>query len=449
VDQISYCSKGRSTNWFLLLALLFFFALTLRFIVHLSLPNGLLAADEGGYYEDAMSLLESGDLPTFWPPFTILTIAFFSIIGNTQDIITIRLLWIFLDAFNTVGAALICSWLSRERVVGMVAGILYALYLPAIVFSQFLTSETLAVFIAVCMLGLLLSPSGGIKVINYAACGILAGCLVLTRTNLLFVAFLPLVFVFLFRSRRLGEVLIPCLAFVITSTSVVCSFALWNKAAHGEFFISRNSSYNFYLGNKQHYSEDLNIFNPVATELQKRDRIIGSEQVTILADNEMRELAWGYISAQPGEFLRRAIGRLSRVLVPKTDHLQVLGRKFTISYSSAVLFLVGLLQYGASLFLAIPVIVNSLLVGGLRKNILVAYILCCLPLCMLAISKPRYSFPFDFTLIILSVLFIFNWRGEVATLKDRNGWRWVLALYFFVAWSWVAWFVFVYTSRFD
>ena len=69
-----------------------------------------------------------------------------------------------------------------------------------------------------------------------------------------------------------------------------------------------------------------------------------------------------------------------------------------------------------------------------------------LALCLIAISKPRYSFVFDPLLLICAVAAATSPRATLSALS--RGQRWTIAAVFaFLAWAWIAFGIFSITSR--
>ena len=79
-------------------------------------------------------------------------------------------------------------------------------------------------------------------------------------------------------------------------------------------------------------------------------------------------------------------------------------------------------------------------------NVFLATVAGTVLLCVVAISKPRYSFPFDPLLIIGAVVFLSAPRATWANLS-RAARRTLLAVFAFVIWGWIAWLIFAISSR--
>lgn len=76
----------------------------------------------------------------------------------------------------------------------------------------------------------------------------------------------------------------------------------------------------------------------------------------------------------------------------------------------------------------------------------VAAVLGALPLCLIAISKPRYSFIFDPVLLLGAAVFL-SAPGAAWAGLGRGERLLVAGTSLFVLWGWAAWLVFALSSR--
>ena len=164
---------------------------------------------------------------------------------------------------------------------------------------------------------------------------------------------------------------------------------------------------------------------------------------------ELQRQAMAWIADHPGTFARRMLGRLARVFVPKTDVLELAGgeaRAGIFSPLPLALLAVANLQWvvilagGAAGLLAIRRLSPE--TGWL----LLATVAGALVLCLVAISKPRYSFPFD-PLLIIGVAAVSAAPRVMLPALSQGDRRALVAAAAFVAWAWIAWLVFAFTSR--
>ena len=420
------------------------------------LPAGRFASDEDSYYRVGTTLLATGEQDLFWPPFTGWIIATVAWLLHTTDIRWIRLAWIAMDIGCVLTVRALALRLGRSafrdepraRRIATVAAFAYALYLPAISFAQFTTSETPALLLLLLALTLLahhtLTTGAAI------GAGLLLGCVCITRPSLLPLAIvLPGARLLLQPSR---EVAWRTTLAVLMSTLVVGAVIVRHYTITGVPTIAQNSAYNLYIGNRDLYAEDLDLFSPVATPGQiefRRQFWSGELTYPTLAPEELQREALAWIVTHPQQFARRVLGRLARVFAPKTDVLELLGGE-----RQAGIFSVRALSVLAIANAQWLIVLFGGLVGvaGLVRRehhlgtLFAATVLGSLPLCLIAISKPRYAFTFE-PVLLLGAVYFFSARAEVRAGLTRGD-RWLLgALSVFVLWGWTAWIVFAVSSR--
>ena len=442
---------ARSSAWPITLAA------AIRVAIWFLIPDTRFASDEESYYKAGMQLLSSGEQDMFWPPATGWLIAGAAWLLQTTDIRWLRLVWIVLD----IGCLLAIRRLARQVADSLLddngdrrqrfvtaATFGYAVYLPAIAFAEFTTSETPALLLTLIILAVATDPHATWR--GFAAAGTLAGVLALTRPSVLpLLVFIPAAVVV---AAPRGPRLVHSALFVLLGTMVVTGAVARNWLVTGELTIARNSAYNLYLGNRDFYAEDLDLFYPVATpaQIEFRRQYFGGELAypTGSADELQRE-AFAWIASHPDTFARRALGRLARVFVPKTDVLELIGGEQGAGIFSArtlTLLAITNLQWAIVLF------------GGMaglawlwqrspRVGVpFVFAVLGSLPLCLIAISKPRYAFVFEPVLLLSAGVILLGPRAQLASLGRPQ--RITLAIVLaFLIWAWVAWLVFAFSSR--
>ena len=431
-------------------------AIAVRLVAWLLIPTSRFASDEDSYYQVSTALLRDGHQDLFWPPVTGWLLAALRTVLGTDSIAVLRLAWIAMDVgcvllVRTLAARVaLAVWpddLSRGSQLVLLATVGYALYLPAISHAQFATSEVPALLQVLGTLALVTRVGAGTG--SFVAGGILAGLLVLTRPSLLpLVVMLPAATVAVRRPVAVRHAMV----FVTVATLIVSAHVYRNWRAAGELTISTNSAYNFYIGNRDLYAEDLNLFNPRATPGQiefRRQQWSGELALPTASPAEFQAMAWTWIGEHPIVFARRALGRLARVFVPKTDVLEMLGGEVGAGIT-------------APRTLALLVATNAqwtvVLFGGLlglchlrRRSPelgwpFAATIVGSLALCLIAISKPRYSFVFDPLLLIGAVLFLMAPQVAMTSLGKTERWS-LAAITAFILWGWAAFLVFSITSR--
>lgn len=382
-------------------------------------------------------------------------IALIRFVAGSDSIVLVRLVWVAMDACCAAAVFIIAGRLgralwaddARASRLAQLATFGYAIYLPAISHAQFATSEIPALLGTLLMMVLITSPRSSVA--RFAGAGVIAGLLCLTRPSLL-----PLLLVVpaATLSGGTGARFSKALVFVLVGTAVVGAYVGRNWYYTGEATISTNSAYNLYIGNRDMYAEDLNLLRPRATPAQiefRRQQFSGQLPNITHSPAESQRLALQWIREHPLQFARRASGRLARVFVPKTDVLELLGgeqRAGVFGVRSLALLTITNLQWAIMLFGGLAGL------GVLRHtrpdwSLLFASVIGgALVLCLIAISKPRYSFVFDPILIICAAaLWLDRARArKVLTRTDRG---WLAAIYAFIAWGWVAFTIFAVSSR--
>lgn len=428
----------------------------MRLLAWALIPASRFASDEDSYFQVSTALLVQGHQDLFWPPMTGWLLAALRAGLGTDSVGTLRLAWLVMDVACVVAVRALAisvaesAWPSdavrRTRLV-VAATLGYALYLPAISHAQFLTSETPALLQLLCLILLVSRIDAGAGA--FVSAGLLAGTLVLTRPSLLPIAVLVPIAAVLGRHRDAWR---HALASMVMTALVVGAVVVRNAVAAGEATISTNSAYNLYIGNRDLYAEDLNLFNPRATPEQiefRRQQWSGELVSPTQSPAEMQRLAVEWILQHPGTFMRRAVGRLARVFVPKTDVLEMLGGERgagIFAPGSLTLLAVANLQWAFILFGGVVGLVWLWRVSPTWGGIFAAAIAGALPLCLVAISKPRYSFVFDPLLLICAAAFVLSPRATLLAMS-RSQWRVIGAAWAFFAWAWLAFAIFSISSR--
>lgn len=436
----------------------------IRMAVWALMPASRFASDEDSYFQVGTALATRGEQDLFWPPLTGWLIALVASIAG-PSVAALRLVWVLFDAGCLLCLRTLASRLApalfaepaRARRFATLATLGYALYLPAVSFAQFTTSETPALLQLLVVLILLTNANAGRG--TYALAGLIAGTLSLTRPSLLpLIAFLPIA-IYLRTGRpqpQMAQItqkrLQNAVVFAIAGAVVVGAIAARNWLAVGEATIARNSAYNLYIGNRDFYAEDLNLFSPRATPEQiefRRQFFSGQESYPSGTPAELQREAFAWIAGHPLTFARRAIGRLARVFAPRTDVLELAGGERTAGvFSPPSIALLGIanIEWTMVLFGGIAGLI------ALRHRdrdtfvLFAATIAGSLVLCLVAIAKPRYSFVIDPLLLLCACAFLLQPRPAIATFT-RGDRRWLVAVFAFLVWGWIAWTIFALTSR--
>jgi len=437
-----------------------------RLLAWALIPAARFASDEDSYYQVSTALLQ-GHQDLFWPPMTGWLLALLRVVLGTDAVGTLRLVWLVMDvgcvlAVRALAARIAdAAWPAdgvRGRRMIAAATLGYALYLPAISHAQFLTSETPALLQLLCLILLVSRVDAPLRARRYGVqagaggfmlAGLLAGTLALTRPSLLPIAAMVPIAAVVGRDRRAWRF---AAASMVVTAVVVGAVVVRNWRAAGEATISTNSAYNLYIGNRDLYAEDLNLFDPRATPEQiefRRQQWSGELVYPTGTPAELQRLAVEWIQENPGTFLRRAVGRLARVFVPKTDVLEMIGGERgagIFAPRSLALLAAANAQWTFVLFGGVIGLMWLWRASPRWGWIFTGAIVGALVLCLVAISKPRYSFVFDPLLLICAVATAMSPRATLAALG--RGQRWALAIVFaFLAWAWVAFVIFSLSSR--
>jgi hypothetical protein len=431
--------------------------------------------DELSYQSTASWLLDHGQQRLFWPPVTGWLIAIvFAVVGPSVP--AARFLWLVLDLVNLVLLGRLASSVNGgsaaegdPRGPRALRGLVmtgYALYLPAIGFAVHTTSEIPAVTLLLAVL-LLLTPGTAAASPDRrtALAGLVAGALVLTRPSL---ALVPLALAFLLPrpepgpeqgqgNSRVDAAAAPpwqrwrsaALLLALAAISPL-AYVARNHVTTGEAVLAQNASYDFHRGNGPVYQEDLNLFWPVATPDQiayRRLRAVGGmEPRSTTTPAQMRHEAFAFIGSHPLLFARRALGKLARLTVPRTEHLALLGgeqRIAIIDRRALALLVLGMAQFAPLLLLGTTGMFGLARSDRGTARRFVAVALALIPPVLITISKPRFGFVVEPLLLIAAAAFVLNapaWRQEVRRPA-------LIALVGLYAWSWLAWLVFAVTSR--
>jgi hypothetical protein len=430
-------------------------AVAVRLAVWLSLPHTRFASDEDSYYRVGINLLTTGAQDLFWPPLTGWLIASIAWVLDTTDIRWIRLAWIAMDVACVLLVRTLAARVARDLPDGhdrlrftSVVPLAYALYLPAISFAQFATSEIPALLLLLS--ALVLFTHGDLTATRSIAAGVALGALSITRPSLLpLVVCLPAA---LYVGRRARPRAAFALLAVVASAAVIGSVMARNLVLTGTPTIAQNSAYNLYIGNRDLYAEDLDLFHPVATAGQiefRRQYWSGELLYPSEPPEEMQRAALAWIAEHPEVFARRALGRLARVFAPKTDVLELIGGERAagiFSPATLVVLAVANLQWVAVLFGGLAGLFVLWRVSPHIGPVFAAAVLGSLPLCLVAISKPRYAFGFE-PVLLIAAGFLFTRRRDAFDIMTRRDRIILTACAAFLVWGWTAWLIFAVTSR--
>ncbi len=438
----------KSINYFIYLI---FASVILRLFLWYLIPETRFASDELGYFNTGISLYQNGYLENEWPPIVPILISFLNLMLD-ENVKYFRLFWVCLDIINIFLIFQISSKIfifednQRSVLFPYSCALFYALYIPSISFSQFLTSETPALFLILLIFNIML---GKIKIYKIFVALTLSGALVLVRTNLLPIVLGLSLFCSIYYFKSIASRVIGTIMFSIFGYMLLFTYIGYNYSIYDKITLTYGSSYNLYIGNRDHYTEDLNLFNPLATKEQINDRNLSTPWERLeLSEDEMKDLAINYIKDHPLTFVRRAIGRFARIFAPKTAQLQLIGGEGSYpitNFYSLTLLISSLFQYSFILFVGFLILINTKFENFKFKFLSSITILSSIILCLIAISKPRYSFPFDFIFIICSMYFFYKEKSLIYYFKKNKFIN--LSIIFLILWFWISWFIFSLSSR--
>ena len=171
----------------------------------------------------------------------------YRVAGDQQ--LTVRLLQVVLGATGCVLLAQ-TGWRLFSKPAGILAGLMLALYAPAMFADVTIQKSVLDVFFVCAMLALISDIGHRAQPTSGIALGLVTGLLVLTRENaLVFVAVL-LPWLWLLPGRPLRSRRALAALFVVGISGVLLPVALRNLAVGGGFHLTTSQfGHNFYIGN--------------------------------------------------------------------------------------------------------------------------------------------------------------------------------------------------------
>ncbi|MEE9294379.1 MAG: tetratricopeptide repeat protein [Phycisphaerae bacterium] len=199
-----------------------------------------------------------------------------------------------------------------SRSVGLAAGLVLAVYAPAIFFDGLIQKSVLDLLFLCCALWLLSSLIARPRRSMWLWVGLSMGCLVLTRENAL--VFLAAVFLWLLVDRRSPgkERLIFAGVLLLGAGTVLLPVALRNQFVGGEFHLTTSQfGPNFYIGNNEDADGTYKPLLPGrgAPRYEQRDatelaeRAVGKELTSAEVSWYWARRASDYIVSQPGNWL--------------------------------------------------------------------------------------------------------------------------------------------------
>jgi tetratricopeptide (TPR) repeat protein len=241
-----------------------------------------------------------------------------------QDVFIVRAVQILLGACSCV-LIFLAGWQMLSRGAGKLAGILLALYAPAIFFDGLIQKSALDLFLLCLALwlasGLERKPTSYLR---WCVLGLAMGALVLTRENAL-VLVAGILFWLTLRFRGLGrQRLVLAILFLAGVAALLLPVALRNQLVGGEFHLTTSQlGPNFFIGNNEGA-------NGVYQPLLPRRGEYRFEQLDAIAVAEKaagRSLTSREVSAY---FARRS---LDYIASHPGDWLKLMVRKFALAWN--------------------------------------------------------------------------------------------------------------------
>lgn len=223
--------------------------------------------DSKEYTNNAEYIVETSWLGPSWPYFhpplyTYFIAVLYWLFGTS--ITVVRIIQILLDVGNTLLLFLIARRIFNTR-IALISTVLYALYIPVILFSTELLPPIISIFLllmTVFLLGTCFHKAqfNTQHVLALCGAGLSFGLLIITLPN--FLVCLPIVAILLFLYMRpliTGQRIVYTIVFLIIAMIPACVTFVRNVLYTGEsVFIAYNGGVNFYIGNNQ------DIYNTVA-----------------------------------------------------------------------------------------------------------------------------------------------------------------------------------------
>jgi 4-amino-4-deoxy-L-arabinose transferase-like glycosyltransferase len=237
----------------------------------------------------------------FWPPgYPVFLWLLYSVTGH--HLIVGRLANALFGAITCVIVYMLTKRLFNERVSRLTA--LGAVFFPYhIYFGNWLIAENLFLLLMTGTLLLAVELQKKLRYWQAALLGILVGICILTKpVTIFFLPFAGLYFLISIRSRRLPIIILTAL----TMVAVVGVWVIRNHVTFGGFSLSKNGGYTFYgANNADAFGGHIEGFPAPIPELSE------SEQ-----DREYYQLAFEWISQNPGDFASLVVQKYVRLLSP-------------------------------------------------------------------------------------------------------------------------------------
>lgn len=252
-------------------------------------------SDETDYLELTTSIVDTrsysiGGVPSaFRPPGYPAFLAAIRVIFG-PSLVVIRIIQMFLDIGIVVG--LYAMGLNYGRIVAAFAGLLWALFPPAILYSSLVLSETFSAFLLVALFVTLTSQAWPASAVRLLVAGLLAGVLVLVKAWVLLFA-IGVILLLWIRTQARSKLLLFSAGLLL----IIAPWMMRNVIVFGSPLISTNAGINLYMGN-----------NPSATGAYKAglpDTLLAVSHDELEFHRLSLSLAIGHILQDPASFVGR------------------------------------------------------------------------------------------------------------------------------------------------
>jgi len=220
--------------------------------------------------------------------------------------IAAKLLQAFLDTLTAYFLFLLGN--IRSQRTGEIAAALWVFFLPAILFSNLLLTESLTVFLVVLSFLVFQRLQPSTSSIFFAVCGFLVGAAILVKPALLPFPFLLLVF-----ARKMS---LPARQMIVLAAATLAVILPWmtrNLLVLDTFTLSTNGGMNLYVGN-----------NPSATGAYSGvfpEELSDSTIDEITRNQRAMKLATDYVTSSPRMFFLNGVKKVAHVFRSEGDIL--------------------------------------------------------------------------------------------------------------------------------
>jgi len=200
-----------------------------------------------------------------------------------------------------------------SKPAGITAGLILALYAPAIYFDSLIQKSVLDLFFLCIVLWLLSRLIDKPRRSLWAWTGLATGCLILTRENAIVLVIAIVFWLLLYYRPLTGQHLVFVGIFLIGLAVVLLPVAIRNKIVGGQFHLTTSQfGYNFFLGNNEHATGYYIPLRPdrAITKYERTDVVQVAEQAMgkKLTPAEVSKFwtdrALDYITSQPCDWLK-------------------------------------------------------------------------------------------------------------------------------------------------